>query len=222
METAHQKIWRLGLTGLERVFHPVRIPSRLFAYDMTKARLLLPVDTIKESFNLDPLSPTHLRWKKRPRHQFNSDKIWMMWNTRYAGTVAGHETINNHGRRFFQVRINHRLYCVHRVVYALVNGVDCGSLDVDHIDGCAKNNDPANLRLATHSENLRNRGKPQHNTSGRKGVSWREDLQKWRAKIKIDGCQKHLGYFKSIEDASAAYEVAARQHFGKFHHQPTT
>ena len=37
---------------------------------------------------------------------------------------------------------------------------------------------------------------------GFKGVTWREDLNKWRARLG----QKHLGYFDSEEEAIAVVE----------------
>ena len=46
------------------------------------------------------------------------------------------------------------------------------------------------------------------NTSGYTGVSWDKANSKWRARIRIDGKNKHLGYFTSIKDASVAYEKA--------------
>lgn len=38
----------------------------------------------------------------------------------------------------------------------------------------------------------------------------------WKAQIKISGKNRHLGYFKDIEAASSAYQVAAKAAFGQF------
>jgi hypothetical protein len=47
-------------------------------------------------------------------------------------------------------------------------------------------------------------------SSSYKGVSWDQDAKKWRAKIHVDGKQKHLGVFGSEETAARKYdEVAA-------------
>jgi len=89
-------------------------------------------------------------------------------------------------------------------------------VEVDHRDGDGLNNQRYNLRLATHSQNLCNRGKQRNNTSGYKGVSWFKRVGKWHARIQINGRDKHLGYFDILEEAARAYNVAALEHFGEF------
>ena len=87
---------------------------------------------------------------------------------------------------------------------------------VDHIDGNRTNNHYENLRWATHSENGRNQ-KIQTNTSSvYKGVSFYKPLQKWTARFKPDGKQKHLGYFTDEREAAKTYNAAALEHFGAF------
>ena len=39
-------------------------------------------------------------------------------------------------------------------------------------------------------------------------MRWYEKLQKWNARISIDGKLKHLGYFDTIEEAAEARERA--------------
>lgn len=87
---------------------------------------------------------------------------------------------------------------------------------VDHINGNRQDNRIANLRLATTSENLCNRGKPRNNTSGFKGVSWNTKFQIWQATIKFNGRNKNLGRFASREKAAEAYSKAALQYHGDF------
>jgi hypothetical protein len=74
----------------------------------------------------------------------------------------------------------------------------------------------SNLRRATASENGANRGIPAHNKSGFKGVSWHKARSKWRAFIKVNRKQIHLGLFSQKEDAARVYDQAAILHFGKF------
>jgi len=40
------------------------------------------------------------------------------------------------------------------------------------------------------------------------GVTWHKHLKKYRARINIDGNEKHLGYFNTIEEAKAVYDKA--------------
>jgi len=180
----------------------------------------LPMEMIREALELDPTSPSYLRWKIRPRHHFDSDRGWRIRNARDAGQVAGWESTAGCGKEYYKIGLGGSNYNVHRIVYFLANGIDPGSLHIDHIDGDGANNNPTNLRLASHAENLRNRGVQQNNTSGYKGVTWHKQSRKWHAKLRINGCQKHLGLFTDLNAAAAAYEAAARQHHKEFFHQP--
>jgi hypothetical protein len=93
-----------------------------------------------------------------------------------------------------------------------------GVKGVDHRDGDGLNNTRANLRLATATENARNRrvnGK--NNTTGYKGVIRRPDRPgKFRARIVIAGKAKGLGDFNDPVKAAKAYDAAARRYFGEF------
>jgi hypothetical protein len=40
--------------------------------------------------------------------------------------------------------------------------------------------------------------------------------QKWRAYIKVDGIQKHLGLFNTIEEATIAKQTKANEIFGAY------
>lgn len=57
---------------------------------------------------------------------------------------------------------DNRTYLLQRVIYAWVNNICIGEnisgeqMEVDHIDQNKKNNKPSNLRLVTHSENMKN------------------------------------------------------------------
>jgi len=98
-----------------------------------------------------------------------------------------------------------------RLVVQVPDGVE-----PDHIDGNKHNNLPANLRLATRSQNAMNRPKQANNTSGYKGVSWHKRSAKWGAAIQVNGKQKHLGLFESVIDAASAYNEAAEKYHGSF------
>jgi hypothetical protein len=86
--------------------------------------------------------------------------------------------------------------------------------DVDHINGDRDDDRWENLRLATRSQNLANmraRGK-----SGVKGACWVEAKGRWKSQIRVDGKNRHLGYFDTVEDAANAYRDAALRHHGEF------
>jgi hypothetical protein len=73
---------------------------------------------------------------------------------------------------------------------------------VDHINGLGWDNRRENLRLATRSENSRNRRLSRQNTSGYKGVSWDKREKKWSAYLKVN---KKFVYFKFFTTREAAY-----------------
>lgn len=84
-------------------------------------------------------------------------------------------------------------------------------LQVDHEDRNGLNNQRANLRVTTPAVNNQNR-----RTWGRsrfKGVGPHQG--KWRARIKIAGKLKELGYFANEVAAAAAYNVVALAHYGE-------
>ncbi len=85
---------------------------------------------------------------------------------------------------------------------------------VDHKDGHTLNNCRYNLRPATRTENLRNRGPTCRNTSDYKGVSRKRN--RWLAKIQVDGKAVFLGTFEDKRDAAKAYNEAASKYFGEF------
>jgi len=47
-----------------------------------------------------------------------------------------------------------------------------------------------------------------------RGVSWYEYTSKWKARITIEGRRISLGYFLTEEDAAAAIDLAAVEHYG--------
>jgi hypothetical protein len=88
-----------------------------------------------------------------------------------------------------------------------------GAHHVDHINRRKLDCRRANLRTASSSQNSANR-RPWTGSSPFKGVHRFRD--KWRAKIQVDGAQRHLGVFDSAEAAARAYDAAAVEAFGEF------
>ena len=74
---------------------------------------------------------------------------------------------------------------------------------IDHINQNKEDNNLQNLRWISYSGNNRNRILPSKSKLPR-GVE--KCNSSYRARIKIDGVKKHLGCFKTIEEASKVYE----------------
>lgn len=99
---------------------------------------------------------------------------------------------------------------MHRVIMAAPAG-----LIVDHVNGNAFDNRRENLRIATHGQNSCNKRAMGKGTIF-KGISFRNDIQKWGARIALNGRLIHLGHFVSPEDAARAFDEAARMAHGAY------
>jgi hypothetical protein len=86
----------------------------------------------------------------------------------------------------------------------------------DHIDHDGLNNQIANLRKCTQTQNRANQRRSKNNTSGAKGVRWHPVARKWQARITVKRQELYLGLFLNKTDASAAYDAAALRYFGEF------
>lgn len=85
-------------------------------------------------------------------------------------------------------------------------------IDHENRDGLDCTQD--NLRAATETQNRRNAPLRRDSTSGLKGVGRHKG--RWRARITVDGIQRHLGYFDEPSEAAAAYDRAAVAFHGEF------
>ena len=104
---------------------------------------------------------------------------------------------------------------VHRIVYLMVYG----NLPefIDHINGDRRDNRIENLRPATKSENSKNRLVSKNSTSGSKGVIYNKRSTKpWNARIRTNGKMRSLGYYHTIEEATAVYQKAALEYHGEY------
>jgi len=163
--------------------------------------------------------------KEKWNELFSYDDGFLYWkinannNGARIGDLAGF--ISNPGEvdSYAQVRYEGVAYQMSVIIWEMHNGEVPAGMDVDHIDGNRLNNVLQNLRLATRSQNLQNRGK--HNVgfvpqSKYKGVSRATGGIGWRAAIYPEGKTVWLGRFKTAKEAAIAYNKAAVEYYGEF------
>lgn len=162
-----------------------------------KYKPLPPLSRIKELLDFDPESG---RWTWRVS----------MGSSARAGQEAG-----CFSRGYRVIRIDRVLYFAHRLAWLWMSGEEPAT-GIDHVRGKRDQNAAGEIRPATQSQNNANARIGTNNRSGFKGVAVHRETGKWRARIKKDGRELHLGLFSSLDDARAAYENAARRLFGEF------
>jgi hypothetical protein len=120
------------------------------------------------------------------------------------------------GRMYVSTRIGKKKIYLHRMLLDAPDGQR-----VDHRNGDPLDNRKANLRLATHQQNMFNRRKAKTygnkpTTSSFKGVSWDNSCGRYKAQIMKDRVNHNLGRFRDQRSAAMAYARAAQEMFGEF------
>ena len=140
-------------------------------------------------------------WRQRSRDWFQTERSWKIWNTRYAGKMAGSISMVANGYQRIMLSVLGRHYYASRLAFLHV-----GELlpeQVDHLDQDSLNNRWKNLIPSRSAENQKNMSKYRNNTSSVTGVSWNKGAGKWRAYGRRKGKSRHLGLFDDLDDAAA-------------------
>lgn len=102
---------------------------------------------------------------------------------------------------------------MHRFILQAVDS----KIHVDHINGDGLDNRRSNIRLASQSNNMKNRGASKNNILNIKGVSFDKKRNMFMARLNLNGDKIWLGRFKTAEEASRVYEMKAKEVFGEFY-----
>lgn len=132
-------------------------------------------------------------------------------NARFNSKLAGRPAFAQMSGGYLTGRINGKNYKAHRIAWAVAYG-EWPKGQIDHINGDRSDNCLVNLRSVSNSENGKNQKARSTNRSGEPCVNWFARDQKWWVKITVDGHQKHIGYFNTIEEAVAARNSAWKEH----------
>ena len=124
------------------------------------------------------------------------------------GNTAGY-IHKRYGYRY--IKVNTVAYRAARLVFLFVTG-DWPPHHIDHINHDRADDRWLNLRPVTSAENARNQSRRVNNSSGVLGVSRHIPLDKWHARIGINGRVRHLGYFDNFDDAVRARRAAEIRH----------
>ena len=155
-----------------------------------------------KSLSYDPYSGIII-WKWR------EDKIRKV-NMRLAGKRAG----SAHRDGYRSVGILGSKYMAHRIAWLIKTG-SWPQNQIDHLNGQRDDNRWINIREATKVENRRNQTVPR-SKSGVVGVHWDSRKDKWRAQIKPEGKNIHLGLFDDLDDAIKTRKGAEKKYYKDF------
>lgn len=167
--------------------------------------------------------------KFRPSHSLTQDHLrsllyydketgvftWVKARSRIRiGAVAGSTMPNGYVR----ITIDGHRFMAHTLAWLWVTG-EYVARGLDHRDTNPSNNRWENLRKATPSQNSMNTNVRSDNITGIKCVRYRsygKRKKRYYSTIRVDGKQKHFGYFLTAEEAAEAYAKAAKEYFGEF------
>ena len=144
----------------------------------------------------------NLRWKRKPKGRNIDDLVGL-------SNVHG-----NHRVAFLRIDKRNISFVESNAIWYLYTS-EWPTLEIDHIDGNPRNNKKENLRLATRSEQCRNRIA---GIKGRKnkGVYKRDYGNKWTAQIWFNGLCKNLGTYQTEQEAIEVRELATEMLHGEF------
>lgn len=131
----------------------------------------------------------------------DADYDWLMqWKWLFDGQYASRTGKLNEGRK-------------HISMHRQIMGTMGTNILTDHKDRDKLNCQRDNLRIATHSENMRNRAA--YGFSKLCGVSFEADRNKWRGGIFVNGVRIRKRFDTEIEAAKWRNEMAIK-YFGEF------
>ena len=116
-----------------------------------------------------------------------------------------------YARRHITVDGKDKMQYLHRFLLGVTNS----KIKVDHKDGDGLNNVRNNIRLATHSQNLQNRGSQNNSGSKYKGVCFENFTKSYRMQITINGKTIRSRHKNEI-DAAKEYDRMAKILHGEF------
>ena len=100
---------------------------------------------------------------------------------------------------------------MHRLIMNAKNGYD-----IDHINHITYDNRKSNLREVAHIQNMWNSKVHKNNTTGKAGVKYSKQKNKYTATITVNGNRIYLGDYDELEDAIEARKDAESKYYKEY------
>lgn len=123
--------------------------------------------------------------------------------------------LQEHGRRWYVVRRQYTSYArairngkMMYLHHFLLGNFLFRSIVIDHKNCNGLDNRRSNLRVVSQDINMLNRRGPRRgNKSGLRGVCWSKQMNKWCARIFLDGKSRNFGFFENKEEAAKVVQA---------------
>lgn len=149
---------------------------------------------------------------------YNAETGIFTWKKNLKGPVkSGDIAGSKHPMGYKSIRIKGVDFLAHRLAFYISGRNIDGRVQIDHINGDRTDNRLCNLRVATTAQNNQNSPKKKSNSSGYKGVSFDARRNSYRVRVRANNKVYWVGYFKTPEDAHAAYCKKAKELHGVFY-----
>ena len=156
---------------------------------------MLTFERANELFHYEP-SSGKLFWKKKTAQRIK---------------VGGEAGCVHKSTGYIQIRVDNKLYTLHRIAILLATGVYDKTVQVDHINHDRSDNRLENLRVVSRAENMRNKSKQNTNKTGITGVILiytPKGTKRYMANIVYNNKPIFLGNYDTLEEAAAARKAA--------------
>lgn len=154
-------------------------------------------ELIRHLFDYNPETGV-FRWKNNPAGM-------------QKGSRAGCFDVDSSGYKRRRIRVLGKLYRASDLAWLYMTG-EWPVLSVDHANRNGADDRWDNLRLATRSQQMMNRG--DWNAAYFRGVT--KSGNKFMARIQVDKKSIYLGTYVTVLEAKHAYDEAAKLHHGTF------
>jgi len=116
------------------------------------------------------------------------------------------------GNGYVQSHFNKKTWSIHRYIFIEILKKEITKSNIiDHINNNKLNNSRENLRIATFSENTRNKKKRENTSSKYIGVSFNKNSKIWETRLKFDN-KELLASYKNEEDAGYQYDIWCKEY----------